>query len=309
MFSSTTPSTTNNTSTSDTTSSRWVQKATLSDARRAVTTVEFAPRHLGLRLATGSADGVVRIYEALDTMNLNHWKLDGVIEAGVEDEFDAAGAAGGNETGGVEGRQMMTIGESSGNSGTTTATTTTTTATSSSNENMGVSSLSWCTGRFEPPTLCVGCSSGRASIYRYDDGARSWVEAIRLPNHVDGNGIPRGVLDVAWAPNVGRSYHLIATCGKDGRLKVHRVKRGRGGKGEGTAASSSSSLVYEGTEDLDQSEVWRCQWNLTGTVLASSGDCGVVKLWKSDFQGKFKCISEIVGDTTGMAATSAVRNQ
>eukprot|EP00986_Skeletonema_menzelii_P010965 scaffold5488_cov157-Skeletonema_menzelii.AAC.2 len=280
----------NSSSSSDTTSSRWVQKATLSDARRAVTTVEFAPRHLGLRLATGSSDGVVRIYEALDTMNLNHWKLDGVIEtAGVEDEVDG-GAGDGGEA----------IGENSGGGAT------------SSNENMGVSSLSWCTGRFEPATLCIGCSSGRASIYRYDDGARSWVEVIRLPNHATENGIPRGVLDVAWAPNVGRSYHLIATCGKDHRLKVHRVKRGRGGggKGEGaTAAASSSSLVYEGTEDLDRSEVWRCQWNLTGTVLASSGDCGVVKLWKSDFQGKFKCISEIVGDTTGMAAASAVRNQ
>eukprot|EP00574_Skeletonema_japonicum_P010678 CAMPEP_0201714662 /NCGR_PEP_ID=MMETSP0593-20130828/1044_1 /ASSEMBLY_ACC=CAM_ASM_000672 /TAXON_ID=267983 /ORGANISM="Skeletonema japonicum, Strain CCMP2506" /LENGTH=418 /DNA_ID=CAMNT_0048203957 /DNA_START=20 /DNA_END=1276 /DNA_ORIENTATION=- len=278
-----------NTASGDTSSSssRWVQKATLSDARRAVTTVQFAPRHLGLRLATGSADGVVRIYEALDTSNLNHWKLDGVIEAGVEDAVDTSEAV-------VVGRQSMTIGGEN-----------------SSNENMGVSSLSWCTGRFEPATLCVGCSSGRASVYRYDDGARSWVEAIRLPNHATANGVPRGVLDVAWAPNVGRSYHLIATCGKDHRLKVHRVKRGRGGKGGegGAQAAASSSLVYEGTEDLDRSEVWRCQWNLTGTVLASSGDCGVVKLWKSDFQGKFKCISEIVGDTTGMAAASAVRQR
>ena len=264
---------TNNTSSSgDTTAKlRWVQKATLSDARRSVTTVEFAPRHLGLRLASGSADGVVRIYEALDTMNLNHWKLDGVIEAEVEDSAES-------EAGG----QQMNIGDNL-----------------VSNENMGVSSLSWCTGRFEPATLVVGFSSGRASVYRYDDGARSWLEAIRLPNHATANGVPRGVLDVAWAPNVGRSYHLIATCGKDNRLKVHRVKRGRGGKGEegGSQTAPSSSLVYEGTEDLDQSEVWvwRCQWNLTGTVLASSGG-SVVKLWKSDFMGRWKCISEIVGD-------------
>ena len=65
--------------------SRWVNKASLSDARRAVTAVEFSPRHLGLRLASGSADGVVRIYEALDTMNLNHWKL----EAEIEDNSDS----------------------------------------------------------------------------------------------------------------------------------------------------------------------------------------------------------------------------
>ena len=45
--------------------SRWVKKAELSDARKAVNCVEFAPRHLGLKIATGSADGLVRIYEAI----------------------------------------------------------------------------------------------------------------------------------------------------------------------------------------------------------------------------------------------------
>jgi len=264
-------------------SSRWVNKATLSDARRAVTTVEFAPRHLGLRLASGSADGVVRIYEALDTMNLNHWKL----EAEVEDNDDYS-----NEMGG----QRISMAGAVDNV--------------SSNENLGVSSLSWCTGRFEPATLVVGLSSGRVSIYRYDDGQRSWLETIRLPGHATANGIPRGVTDVAWAPNVGRSYHLIATCGKDNMLKVHRVKRSRGSKGDAAEGSGSQpSLVYEGTEILDQSQAWRCQWNVTGTVLASSGDGGMVKLWKSDFQGRWKCVSEIVGDTTGVAAATAFNNQ
>lgn len=284
--------------------SRWVNKATLTDARRgesksirmcdrfrlsssteqyfnftlflltAVKTVQFSPRHLGLRLASGSADGLVRIYEALDPTNLNHWKLDGVIEAELEDAIDSEG---------VPDRGSDNI---------------------SSNENMGVSSLSWCAGRFEPPTLVVGCSSGRVGIYRYMDGQRSWVEAIRLPNHATANGVPRGVLDVAWAPNVGRSYHLIASCGKDNQLKVHRVKRGRGGKGDTEGASSA--LLYEGTEVLDQSQCqsWRCQWNVTGTVLASSGDGGAVRLWKSDFQGQWKIVSEIIGDVSGISSSS-----
>ena len=45
--------------------SRWVSKAELTDARKAVTCIQFAPRHLGLKIATGSADGFVRIYEAI----------------------------------------------------------------------------------------------------------------------------------------------------------------------------------------------------------------------------------------------------
>jgi WD40 repeat protein len=28
------------------------------------------------------------------------------------------------------------------------------------------------------------------------------------------------------------------------------------------------------------STVWRVAWNITGTILASSGDDGVVRLWK-----------------------------
>jgi nucleoporin SEH1 len=48
------------------TTSRWSVKASLTEARRAVTCLEFAPRHFGLKLAVGSADGCVRIYEAVD---------------------------------------------------------------------------------------------------------------------------------------------------------------------------------------------------------------------------------------------------
>ena len=37
--------------------SRWMAKAQLTEARKSVACVEFAPRHWGLKLATGSADG------------------------------------------------------------------------------------------------------------------------------------------------------------------------------------------------------------------------------------------------------------
>ena len=45
---------------------RWNLKASLAEARRGVTCLEFSPRHFGLKLAVGSADGCVRIYEAVD---------------------------------------------------------------------------------------------------------------------------------------------------------------------------------------------------------------------------------------------------
>ncbi|KAJ3074600.1 epoxide hydrolase, soluble (sEH) [Podochytrium sp. JEL0797] len=50
---------------------RWKLKATLTESRGGVHGVEFAPSHLGLKLATCSSDGWVRIYEAVDVMNLS----------------------------------------------------------------------------------------------------------------------------------------------------------------------------------------------------------------------------------------------
>lgn len=54
---------------------RWVRRTTLVDSRTSVTDVEFAPKYLGLVLATASADGIIRIYEAPDIMNLSQWPV------------------------------------------------------------------------------------------------------------------------------------------------------------------------------------------------------------------------------------------
>lgn len=54
---------------------RWQKKSQLTDSRKAVNDVKFAPRQLGLMLATASADGMVRIYEANDVFSLGYWPL------------------------------------------------------------------------------------------------------------------------------------------------------------------------------------------------------------------------------------------
>jgi len=54
---------------------RWLMKAQLSDSKKAVNDVKFAPRHMGLKVASASGDGLVRIYEAPDVFSLNYWQL------------------------------------------------------------------------------------------------------------------------------------------------------------------------------------------------------------------------------------------
>lgn len=54
---------------------RWVRRTNLVDSRTSVTDVKFGPKSQGLLLATCSVDGVIRIYEAPDIMNLSQWTL------------------------------------------------------------------------------------------------------------------------------------------------------------------------------------------------------------------------------------------
>lgn len=56
-------------------SSGWVEKAVLLDARASVRQVEFAPNAFGLRLATISTDGMLRVYDCLEQNRLDAWLL------------------------------------------------------------------------------------------------------------------------------------------------------------------------------------------------------------------------------------------
>jgi len=55
--------------------SNWVRRSQLVDPRTSVTDIKFAPRHLGMQLASCSIDGMVRLYEAQDVMDLSQWTL------------------------------------------------------------------------------------------------------------------------------------------------------------------------------------------------------------------------------------------
>jgi len=54
----------------------WKRRATLTDSPHAVTDVQFAPRAFGLKFAACTADGIVRVYEASDPLNLAAWEVE-----------------------------------------------------------------------------------------------------------------------------------------------------------------------------------------------------------------------------------------
>lgn len=54
----------------------WKKRATLTDSPHAITDVQFGPRNFGLKFAACSSDGMVRVYEASDPLNLGAWEVE-----------------------------------------------------------------------------------------------------------------------------------------------------------------------------------------------------------------------------------------
>ncbi|RXN05911.1 centrosomal protein of 192 kDa-like [Labeo rohita] len=221
--------------------SHWIKRTTLVDSRTSVTDVKFAPKHMGLMLTTCSADGVVRIYEAPDVMNLSQWSLQHEISS-----------------------------------------------------KLSCSCISWnpSSSRAHAPMIAVGSDDsnvtygGKVQIYEYNEVTRKYAKAETLMTVTD------AVHDIAFAPNLGRSFHVLAIATKDVRIfKLVPLR-----KDSSSSAPTKFEVQVLAQFDSHNSQVWRVSWNITSTILASSGDDGCVRLWKANYMDNWKCTGILKGD-------------
>ncbi|KTG32240.1 hypothetical protein cypCar_00009763 [Cyprinus carpio] len=221
--------------------SHWIKRTTLVDSRTSVTDVKFAPKHMGLMLTTCSADGVVRIYEAPDVMNLSQWSLQHEISS-----------------------------------------------------KLSCSCISWnpSSSRAHAPMIAVGSDDsnvtygGKVQIYEYNEVTRKYAKAETLMTVAD------AVHDIAFAPNLGRSFHVLAIATKDVRIfKLVPLQ-----KDSSSSAPTKFEVQVLAQFDSHNSQVWRVSWNITSTLLASSGDDGCVRLWKANYMDNWKCTGILKGD-------------
>lgn len=143
-------------------------------------------------------------------------------------------------------------------------------------------SVEWCPSKFSKTEMFIVIALDQGFIYSLEEGELN-EEGIKykkigsLPEH---NGLIRSV---SWAPSMGRGYHLIATGCKDGFVRIFK------------AIETDDDFRVETVATLNdhKGEVWRVNWNLTGTILSSAGDDGNVRLWKCNYLNEWKCMSVI----------------
>ena len=248
---------------------RWQCKAQLTESKRAINDVKFAPRHLGLKLASASADGFVRIYEATDVFSLNYWQLQDSIQ--VEESSTEKGAAGS--------QAEMMASQGGMNPGSTAA---------AASEH-GLMCLSWNESPFDTEMIAVGGHSKKAVILVRSKATGKWFEGW---SHTC-----QGVVhDIAWAPVMGRSYHQIATASREGSCLIHKLKR------SSREAEGPLERLGEPIEIRTTSPVWRVAWNATGTVLATSSEDGSLSLWRRDFSGQWSNVQRLETKSEGRIA-------
>jgi len=224
--------------------SQWIQIASLVDSSNSVTDIKFSPKHLGLLLAMCYKDGVVRIYEAPDVMNLSYWSIQHVINCKLA----------------------------------------------------SASCISWNPSRSHAPMLAVSSddplamSGGKVEIHEYSSTARKWSKIAALTDMTD------PVHDISFAPNLGRSHHLLAIATKDlVVMAIEPIKERIANPQQGVAPVKPDIRIVATLKD-HEAQVWRVEWNLTGTILSSTGDDGRVRLWKANHLKYWKCIAELQGD-------------
>jgi protein transport protein SEC13 len=115
--------------------------------------------------------------------------------------------------------------------------------------------------------LISGGGDNEAKIWRCESG-NNWMLERSLNNHTD------WVRDVAWAPNIGLPYDMIATASQDQTVCIF-------------TSSQSGSWELNCKLKFDF-VVWRVSWSLTGNILAVTTADNKVTLYKENLEGQEK---------------------
>lgn len=192
-----------------------------------------------MKLITAYSDGHVKVYELLDPLELKNWQLQAEFQ-NVTDSVSKYGKP---------------------------------TCLSAS--------ISWNPQRNEnqPASFVLGFNSdtpplNSTKVWEFDQDHQRWlpVAELALP---DDKGDQ--VYSVAWAPNIGRPFEVIAVATHK-RISIWHMSLNPDSEGRLSVERVVSLSGHSG-------EVWQMEWDMSGMTLATSGVDGMVKLWQSNLNG------------------------
>ncbi|KAH9984486.1 WD40-repeat-containing domain protein [Russula vinacea] len=252
-------------------------RAVLADAKGSVRAVEFAPHQFGLKLAAIASDNHLRVYECLEAPALTNWTLVEEADAHTYAAPTPTQIAGTPPADALlvanalqQQQQQPPIQRGTG-----------------SREADGGWSVSWCKERYwgEVLATCSGVSS-IVKIIQLSPSRRPITLLSLDPSPTLDSGsedaTAYAITSISWASSCGRSYHLVATGGRDGHVRVWKLRPTSldDERMEGSEEPKWSGSVV-GDFDYHKSAVSRVEWNTTGTVLSSAGNDGRIRLWKA----------------------------
>ncbi|XP_047059165.1 protein SEH1-like [Lolium rigidum] len=201
--------------------------------------VQFGLLLSSLKMVTAYSDGQVKVYELLNSLELDKWQLQAELQ-NITDPVSRNG-------------KPACIS----------------------------ASIAWSPRRGEgqQASFAVGFNSdspyfNSCKIWEFEQAHQRWLPLIEL-----GSAEDKGdrVHSVAWAPNIGRPYEIIAVATCKG-IAVWHV---------GFNPESDGRLSTENVAVLPghNGEVWQLEWDMGGMTLASTGGDGMVKLWQANLNG------------------------
>ena len=114
-------------------------------------------------------------------------------------------------------------------------------------------------------TVAVGTSNGLFELYKYSSIQNKFSKCTLIGNSI--TPVADYISCIAWAPPVGRPFHLIAVCSRRG-TNIFRISKSSSALDEGTSGGLSFAC-----------ELFACRkpsitaaWNSSGTMLAFSDD-------------------------------------
>lgn len=201
--------------------------------------VQFGVSLSGLKMVAAYSDGHIRVYDLLDPLELKNWQLQAEFQ-NVTDSVSTLGKA-----------KCLSA------------------------------SISWKPRRgvSQESSFALGFNSdmqqlNSSKVWEFDQAHQRWLPVAELA--LPGNKGDQ-VYSVAWAPNIGRPYEVIAVATHKGIALWHL----------GLIPDTDGRLSVEQVAVLSGhgGEVWQMEWDMSGMTLATTGSDGKVRLWQSNLNG------------------------